>query len=572
MAAKLPSEASQSPVILITDYEQEVARLHEVHDTTEQAFSDDRNATAQEIDATTGFRFAHHSGETSDVFRDLESRYSDQPVSQADFFAPAELIASNNPSSLSVSDASEFTSMDDLEVVRDPTVPQIVIVTPEEGEALLEAQAKPTLKKATPLPRKSEFLESTESRPRARRRSMSMVPERPPKPIRKAAPLNATDVEPKRIVRTWGANDIFPDGGWRMRTRVSGPSKGPVSVDIVLVHLYNSTKSRDQDNDLDVFQHFKATEVKDNAVPTHTVQRARTDLGRQSQKVNQDDLASREIPTDHQVQTVDWLQDHDMLRKHMPESRIILVGFDVVNNLSLVPDYETAAGQLLEYLQNQREHHNTPIILTGHALAGLIVIQALALTSIKGSRAANVLAKTAGAFLFSCSISCPLGRARKLAEMYGAKSTDKLFSDQSGSSSMDRLSQLAKKGLFSTLHRERDVYEGPASKRSLPSSDTQIVIGYPLTQFYTKDDDQRFDSLTLGTFLGTPVRTVTLNKRFDNALRFTGCEDPDFLRLMLLMNSCLHTFQLLHAAAVGDTRRLNEVLGAGANPNLRDRW
>lgn len=521
-----------------------------------------------------------------DIYQDLEERYAAAPVSPADVFRPEELLKSDRSRSKSV----DFTSSDDSRAsiydVSDSGVPQIFVTGPEEVEKSLQIEAEPKLRKAGPLAEKVQFLNETKKpHLRERRRSMSMIPE----PLNKSknvstriAPLQST-VKP--IPQSWLATDTDPKGGWRMRTRGSKSASFEASVDVVVVYLYNSAvcdKSRDRDADLDLFRYFiDSSTTKSDNIPVKLLQRARTDMENKSRPglpsifapaIPRKTVQQPKYLPETRSRPVNWLQDHNMLQKQIPGARVLTVGFDIFPVLSSVPDFEAAAGQLIDYLQGQRKQQQVPITFIGHTLGGMIIIQSLVLAASRGPSAASILAYTTGVFLFSCSVTSPDSRARRLADLYGAKSSDKIFSDHSRSDIMEALSKSAKKGFYSTHPQERNSLEGPPKVKQLRAKSNQIAIGFPITQFFAQDDEQSSNSLPLSTFLGAPIRTVIIGKDFKHSLRFSGSEDADFQRVMLLVQSSLQTCRLLHATAAGNVDELNTLIQDGANPNLRDRW
>jgi hypothetical protein len=488
-------------------------------------------------------------------------------------------------------------------VSTDPTVPRIVVHGPDENDATSVSQEKPLvkdaeprekrlskeadpeekplLKKAVPLERKTHF--SDESgiegglRPqvRVRRHSFSVAPERQPTenpfPIR--LPSSST-----HITRPLPPIETHPKGGWRMRSRcLPSLGTGP-QVDIVMVYLYNSAmvpKSGDPDADLNIFRHFIVNESAPSS-PKVSIQRARTDLGKQPRQVFPNlfttarDRAETKKP-EHQV--VNWLQDADMLRKQLPGSRIITVGFDIFPTLSTAPDLETAAHQLNTHLQALRKPEQTPIMFLGHTLGGMIVLQALTLASLKSHFTENILSHTAGVFLFSCSTAIPEQRARLLANLYGAKPSDKIFADLTGLPALEQISKIAKSSLFSSQPPNQDSLPiGPPCKNRSKLEPKRVAIGFPITQFFARDDNQSPGGSSLSGFLGTPVRMVTMARDLALAMKFHGTHDTDFLRIKLLLHSTLQTSRILRAATIGNVEEMDGLLREGVNPNLRDRW
>jgi hypothetical protein len=531
------------------------------------------------------------------MYQDLEERYSAKPVSQADLFTPEELLGPREEALV-----PNFRVVDE-DVPTDPSVPQIIVHGPDvddaasnpQGNALVreaepqekprfkeaDPEEKPQLRKAVPLERKTHFSDgsSVESglRPkvRERRHSFSVAPERQPTENPLPTHLPSTS---SRITQPLAPVDTHPKGGWRMKSRCL-PSLGTApQVDIVMVYLYNSAttaKSGDPNADLDIFRHFIEAEPAHPA-PKVPIQRARTDLGKRPRQAFPNifttarDRAEAKIP---ELRVVDWLQDPHMLRKQLPGSRIITVGFDIFPTLSAAPNLETAAHQLYTHVQALRKSEQAPIVFLGHTLGGVIVLQALTLASQNSNSAGNVLPHTAGVFLFFCSIAIPEQRARLLANLYGAKPSDKIFADLTGIPAMEQLSKMAKTSLFSSQPKTQDSLPiGPPCKNRSNLEPKRVAIGFPITQFFARGDIQISGGGSLSGFLGTPVRMVTMAKDLAHAMKFHAPNDADFARIVLLLQSTLQTSRMLRAAAAGNVNEVGVLLREGVNPNLRDRW
>ncbi|KAH7357604.1 hypothetical protein BKA66DRAFT_595055 [Pyrenochaeta sp. MPI-SDFR-AT-0127] len=441
------------------------------------------------------------TGQTAqDILREWEERYSAEPVSQAEFFIQNWLRSSGNASHPKASRVDE-----DGDIPLDPAVPRIVIISPEAGDTDSPFKSPSRLKKASPLVEKAQLLkESSENlkhRPEARERRHSRVSLIPERQKEKKSGLASTIKENNLTTptpRPWSSTETYPKGGWRMRSRCSAVANTGPLVDVVMVYLYHSAscdKSRDRDANLDMFRHFISSDATvPNPAPVGKIQRARMNIGKQQRQVfpsvfahtpNRSNVAqSRTELQQNRTKPVNWLQDHDMLRNHIPGSRIITIGFDIAPFLSTDPDFETAAGQLNDSLQEMRRQAQTPMILFGHTFGGLIILYALALASLKAFPTKNLLSHTAGVFLFATSIKSSESRARVYAGLYGAKSNDKIFNDISGSPAMERLSKMAKTRLFASQSRNRSNTQ-ITSRRGLAVPDVRrIALGFPIVQFF----------------------------------------------------------------------------------------
>jgi hypothetical protein len=276
--------------------------------------------------------------ETS-LYQDLEDRYSAKPVSQADFFAPKELLGHREEAL-----ARNFRAIDEG-VPSDPTIPQIIVHGPDVDDATSNPQEEPLvderfsqeklllreadpeqksqLRKAVPLERKTHFSEESGTgsglRPkdRERRHSLSIAPKRQPteKPLSTHLPSTSP-----HITRPLAPVDTHSKGGWRMKSRCLPSLSTAREVDIVMVYLYNSAttaKSGDPDADLDIFRHFIEADLAPPA-PKVSIQQARTDIGKQPRQAfpniitTAQDRAETNMP---KPQAINWLQDPDMLRK-----------------------------------------------------------------------------------------------------------------------------------------------------------------------------------------------------------------------------------------------------------------
>jgi hypothetical protein len=235
------------------------------------------------------------------LYQDLEERYSAKPVSQADFFAPKELLGHREEVL-----AHTFHDIDGG-VPTDQSVPQIIVHEPDVDdvklnhhhkppvdkadpqEKLLSKEAdpeeKPQLIEAVPLEKKTHFsaepgIESgLKPKARERRHSFSIAPER--QPTENALPTHLPTMS-TGIIRPSVPVDTRPKDKWRIKSRCL-PSLGTAPrVDIVMVYLYNSAttaKSGDPDADLDIFRHLIEVESAHPASGV-SIQRARTDLGK----------------------------------------------------------------------------------------------------------------------------------------------------------------------------------------------------------------------------------------------------------------------------------------------------
>ncbi|KAI2485725.1 hypothetical protein Ptr902_04665 [Pyrenophora tritici-repentis] len=511
-----------------------------------------------------------------EMYRDLADRYMAQPISQADFFRPTELIATRERTDGTGTVAPKLVV--DENVPDDPNVPRIIIHGPDENYAHADSIEKPVLKKAAPLEKKLRVSIEERPKPGARRHSISVVPEKQ----QAAKPNSVTSSTQKTAPKLpqWKGDERHPKGGCRMKTRCSPTLGGDSTMDIVMVYLYSSNlcdKSTDPDADLDIFRHREKSEItRPTAEPSPklTIRRAKTDLPNPSRQILpmfstqvQDRIAARRS----ERRPVSWLQDQDMLQKQFPGCRIILVGFEIASVLSNQAAFVSAAAQLDNYLQGLRRDQQPPIAVLGHSLGGVIVMQAFVSASSGSNLPSNILPHIIGIFFFSCSINSPERCARLLTELFGTKTTEKVLSDMFNSPAMKQLSKMAKSRPFVHEPHIEPVSGSTRHHKDCPRNIRRIAIGFPITQVFGRGEEQRLNGDSLGGFLGTSIRTVTMSRDAAHALRFPASSDVDFLRITLLLQSKLQTSSILHAALAGDLRKLETSLREGITPNLRDR-
>ena len=515
-----------------------------------------------------------------EVLNDWEERYRVKPISQVDFFRPKEL---DSTCGASASEEDEKLERDvDDELPADHTVPRIVVHQPDESNASAGFIEKPSLKKALPLGQDAHSapvnsLENT-LRPsiRLRRHSFSNISVQE---LNREPKLNAF-TKPKILPtpQPWSRMDAGPKAGWKMRTRCSPwPETGHL-VDIVVVYLYNSglcDTSTDPDLDLDAFRHQAQPHVESPSnAPTQPIRRARTDIGRMHHQVLPTIFTNtpNRVPFESvKPPPVSWIQDENMLRKRVPGSRVITVGFDLSSMLSTIPDLEAAAQSLHERLCQLREDRQAPIVFLGHSFGCLIILHALASLSSGHALASNVLPHTAGMFLFSSPLSNPETCARSFTKIHGVKPSGKVLNDLLGSASMSQMREKAKTNLVSSRQGHQDASRAPPRGNQGPSSLKNIAIGFPITQIHARGDDQGTGQGSISELLGIPTRTLMLSREAAHVLKFAASDDVDFMRLTMLMKANVQLFGLLRASIDNNPREVDALLKEGVNPNLRDR-
>lgn len=519
--------------------------------------------------------------DTRDLFREWEERYtgSASSISQAEFFAPADLLANHDNVS-----PSQCARIEDDGIPLHPSAPRIIISEPDAVESPIPAERPPysdpnpepleqasfpdegnrlsTLRSSNPSPY------GTRSRQR-RHSTINILPElqrlNEPRTL-----IETTQVPP--TLRPWITDESHPKNEWRMRTRYAAENPSKAVVDLVVVYFFNSTTidKLDREADLAIFNHSTSTTSGElQSSPTRTVQRARTDIGKQPSPDVFESISSRQRapidPVRSHKQHVNWLKDVDMLPKKLPGVRLLTVGFDIKPALTSDLDLSIAARQLRERIQQHHEENSTaPTIFLGHALGGPLIIKALSDCHSRYTTADNVLSDTAGLFLFSNS-ACFQDRITELANIYGTKPTDKLFQKLSTSPIVKNMHRAAKDRLAVHYALSGFSIERQAEEKKFKG----ISICFPIFRVLARGE-QEYPSLT--SHLGTVVRTIAVDKDPSDVLRYANAEDYDFHHLMTVMQSVVHTHKLLHAAASNRADEIPFMVRRGANVNLRDRW
>ncbi|KAL1592691.1 hypothetical protein SLS60_011107 [Paraconiothyrium brasiliense] len=532
------------------------------------------NPPAPPVISITGPQDDLFDTDVRDFLRNWGNKYVDSAsaVSQAEFFAPSELLANEDTSN------SRDARTDDDDIPLHPSAPRIIVSEPDSITKVPSLDEKPTLKKASRFDKKTTFLgetdESAQAVPRSPQRRHSTISLLPERRTSNDAASPAKVAQPRPTPRPWTTTESHPKNGWKMRVRYAAGSAIGAAVDVIMVYLYNSATSNqlDRDADLAMFNHYEQSETPDREVsPTRKIQRARTELDRKQLNQNVLELTTtrhwgpRVDAQRLRRQHVNFLKDGDMLSKHIPGMRLTTVGFDIKPSLANRLDLEAAARQLHNYLRQHRsEHEKAPMIFLGHSLGGLFIIKALSEHQSKPPDADAILADTAGLFLFAGHTSFSEARVQILANFYGAKPTEKMFAELARSSVTHYIAQAASNQLCTKYPDIEASNMAQAEKKGARS----VSIGFPIFQVLARGEIED----ALSGVLRTPVRTMSLDKEPSNCLKFTSPQDPDFLHLATLIQSALQTHKLLHAAAQGQADNVHSMIRRGTNVNLRDRW
>jgi hypothetical protein len=403
--------------------------------------------------------------------------------------------------------------------------------------------------------------------------------------------------------------------GWRMRTRVVNPAQpdSTRSVDIVFVHLFSRPKSQ-KAGVQPISQPLTHQNTSERSLPEllPSLKRAKTLIdepsnkkdkkkpllpsfvppppaanegavpdGKKSRNANvhlgdRSTKGSKAQPIQRNTDP-DWLTRTDMLPKHLPNGRIIKVAFDLNPALASPLNFVTAGTQLAEYLHEiQKDSPNIPTVFLGHSYGGVFLIQTLVDAARTDHTSQSLLNRTAGVFLLSCTNICSPALAKLVADHVCEKPSAKLFTEMAGG--MPALNVLANTFKFTVFDRK------PPKKEQTPSKNledafrrgiTPIRLGFPVVQFISRDekpDSQKSRPGTTSEFLKLPNRTLLLDRSFHDALRFSGPDDPDFLRIIMLIQSGIRSHSFLHTVAFGNRQNLKRLMKDGFNVNIRDRW
>lgn len=133
---------------------------------TSSASSDNEPPSIVVVDADDG-SVVHDIVSALDVFADWESRYAETPVSQADFFAPTELVQQDSGSrhnSLAESLTASGEDKLDTSLMRRTSIPTIIL-TPPVDSSVVGTVNKPDLEETNTETRVPEILEKNVSVP-----------------------------------------------------------------------------------------------------------------------------------------------------------------------------------------------------------------------------------------------------------------------------------------------------------------------------------------------------------------------------------------------------------------------
>jgi hypothetical protein len=509
-----------------------------------------------------------------DVLRDWAKRLSKTKISPADSSKPAKL----SPTDKDKKQPIHRRGADNIPL--HPPVPQIIISGPEDSSTpvLPETQPEPSISLFSydkkDVPSKSDAELYTCHRAPKRIRTINPSTKKYTAPASGSKDGNTTPHVPLvssrltlAFIPTCTSRDL------KLKIRHSTVADTAPAVDIVLVYIYNSTmydELNDRDGDLDLFRSILTSDtLTTKPILSKRLQRARTDFAtastsaglapvdRENKPVHQSHSRSSNTPS------TNWITDDDMLSKHIPESRVITVGFDMSLHGHDLP---SASTRLLEYLQKVRTGNETPLIFLGHTLGGLIVLEALFIAS-RCYLAEQILYPTAGVLLFLCPTRIS-GDTSALALIHKTGvDADAIENAYGNIKSIG--AQIMRSSVFSVVQ----TYRQPGDKVfTTKANRKEIVTGFPVVQILTHDDLRPTVEDAFNDFIGVPSQTMVLYKEASQAVQFSGPEDTDFKQVVEIIKETLSGRRLILAAIAGDCDDINIMLKARMDPNLGDRW
>jgi hypothetical protein len=526
-----------------------------------------------------------------EIYKDLEARYSEKSISQADFFKPEGLSSnSEQPTKTKVVDP-----LTDESVSVRLDLPQIRISKPDEGSDTSSVGGQrpdsiDTSRTSVTSESAQETLErNTEKAPRRTideiRSSLTNLGRRHSASGDLSGPDENIDSDTWKAPRPWVVDERGCKTGWgKVKTRrFDGYSIKP-SVDVVVVYLFNSEvcdKTKDPDADLDLFRCDTGADVeKRTMVPELKLHRAQTDISTQSADrtcpasvFGPDHVSPTSIlggPRNASGRPGDWMRDPIMLQKHLGDCRVLTFGFDISAAASGPDSHEVAAAQLTEYLRDARKVHKPPIVFLGHTVGGLIIFRSLIHTSEQENDDERLQLHTAGVILVSCPIIPAKGHAQEVAKLLAMDSSAKLERIFYESTIAITLPLLLRSNVFSMKSSDAKSLVDISHTPIAPSRRREILINFPIVQMLVPGEAMASD---LCRFNSAQVEVVLLMKKnIIDALRFASPTETGFQRVIGTMKSFLLKRRMFLATAAGSVEQVGAMLQDGIDPNVGDRW
>lgn len=526
-----------------------------------------------------------------EIFEDLEARYSEKPISQADFFKPEGLSGDSEQPTKTKS----VDPLPDESVPIRPDLPEIRISKPDEGSDTSSAGGQrpdsigTSCTSVTSDSAQERREHNTEKAPRRTideiQTSLTSLGRRHSASGYISGPDENIDSDTWKIPRPWVVDERGSRTGWgKVRTRrFDGYSIKP-SVDVVVVYLFNSEvcdKTKDPDADLDLFRCDTGVNVeKSTMVPEVKILRAQTDISTQAAdrtgpaSVLRPDHVSptstSDGPRNASRRQGDWMRDPSMLQKHLGDCRVLTFGFDISAAASGADSHEVAAAQLTEYLRDARKVHKPPIVFLGHTVGGLIIFRSLMHTSEQHNGDGRLQLHTAGVLLVSCPIIPAKGHAQEVAKSLAMDSSAKLERIFYESTVAITLPLLLRSNVFSMKSNDAKSLVDIPHTPIAPSRRREILIGFPIVQMLVPGEAMAGD---LRRFNSAQVEVVLLmKKKIIDALRFSSPTETGFQRVIGTMKMFLLKRRMFLATAAGSVEQVGTLLQDGMDPNIGDRW
>jgi hypothetical protein len=479
-----------------------------------------------------------------DVLRSDQDQHSAQSTPQDASLAPAALP------NFAGSSSPRRNAVEESHISTRPSAPKIKIETPDPKASLPSPKWSSAAERVLEWKRRPR--DDMTARPESRmwRPSTPSFVAKKPRELRpRKSQASMKHAQATSTSGAWTMTKINSKYGWRTRVRYSTECETEPIVDLVVVYLYNSAsfkKPHGEDADLDIFCHTE--EVKSPF--SQRMKKAKTIRKEQSKDPLPETFAEHD-------EKVNWLEEDDMLKDCIPGSRIITLGFDIAPVLSQVPDFDRISVQLLEHLEEIRgEAQQRPTVFLGHVYGGILICHMLSFLA-ESFTSPDTISTTAGLFLFSCPTEHSQVHSQELANFYGAKTSDVLFSDKSNAHIMQQFHKAAASGLYSQ-HPQKEQHDTRGTKDMAEDKLKMkpIRIGFPIFQFASESEGKVHKGFTVlrqpSKIFGGVVETILTGRDIANALKFSSPGDIVLQRVLWLMQYSFKTHRIFEAVVAGN--------------------
>lgn len=356
---------------------------------------------------------------------------------------------------------------------------------------------------------------------------------------------------------------------WSMTITRPTPTQERVSVDIVIIHLYNggkNDKSRHTDTEMHMNQQQAASfSARDEAGSTK-----RTVPGRLNAVMQQRPILPLTEDRNDAVKnkgSQNWSWDSDTVQQCGPHCEVIDVGFNIAGASPEHSDIEIAAKELNTYLQDLRDQIQTPVLFVGLGLGSLIAMRCLS-TASRDSPPERVLSCTAGFFMLGDCLVSRDNYTRALRSLYGSE-IEKISIDNLFDCAFEEPGDFLQRGMFARVLEDETVAEKRPSIGVASTASHQIP--FPIVQVLSPEDGGVSIARGLRNRFGGSIRTVFMPKKFETTRRFYGQDEEHFRQFMTLIRSTLSANPLIRAAAAGPNAT-KTTIRTGVDVNSRFRW